>query len=198
MGGCLLLKTHHICTYEDNRSLHSHRSTIYNRISSLHSGSLTQSLLNPWRAVLCLLAVDLKTVSSVLFFSYICRQYVALCTSRIKSDQLKCVRFTICKHTFMFFEASASRGCPKKESEKKNTPQLATASRFFSSLYIGCVNQLLILIFRCFLWAIYPKRTLCKKIMCVSCKSLRFDVASTHQHYLIHSAHSHWSVCECV
>lgn len=47
VGGCLLLKTHHRCTYEDKRSLHSHRSTIYNRISSLHSGSLTQSLLNP-------------------------------------------------------------------------------------------------------------------------------------------------------
>lgn len=57
---------------------------------------------------------------------------------------------------------------------------------------------MLILIFRCFLWVIYPKWTLCETIMCVSCKSLRFDVASTHQHYLIHSAHSHWSVCECV
>lgn len=109
-----------------------------------------------------------------------------------------CQIYNLQAYIYVIRGISIKRMHKKRKSEKRNTPQLATASRFFSSLYIGCVNQLLILIFRCFLWVIYPKRTLCKKIMCVSCKSLRFDVASTHQHYLIHSAHSHWSVCEFV
>ena len=92
----------------------------------------------------------------------------------------------------------------EKRKEKKNAPQLAAALvvRFSCSLNIvWCLNRVLIFFFFFFL-----QPPICDiseadcfvKGSCVSCESLQFDVAATHQHYLIHSAHGHWSMRECV
>lgn len=168
--GCLNHKIHYRWTLEDKRCLHSHPRTIYTRIfSSAFSKSDAKSIkATPDRLCCVYLLWIWKQFHHP--FVFVINLQADHCSLHLQ-DQIRstaiCQTYKLQAYICVLRGICISRMHTHTHTKKKNAPQLATALRFFSNLYIGCVNQVLIFIFCCLPWVIYPKRTLCETIMCI-------------------------------
>lgn len=117
VGGCLLLKTHHRCTYEDKRSLHSHRSTIYTRIFQSAFRQLDAKSIKPLTGcpVSACCGFEHSFITLLLFF-FIYLQ--AACRSLHLRDQIKST--AMCQiYKLQAYISCSSRHQHQEDAQKK-------------------------------------------------------------------------------